>query len=151
MPEDAVDLHRLIWSPDDIDGDALTTSAFPKNDLMGGERYLSVSRTDILDTEAELRTASGQAASDSANVVRDEAMSVILNCGDVRAIKDDKGVQPFDVTAEPIPRENEAHCGIRNSTDKQSRGYVNQLRAILVRLASQPQKLEDFLSKTSRL
>jgi hypothetical protein len=143
--EAAVDLHRLIWSPDDFDGDTLTTSAFPKNDLMGGGRYLSVSRTDILDAEAELKTASGQGASDSTNVVRDEAMSVILNCGDVCAAKDDEGVQPFVVTAEPIPNENDAHCGIRNSTEKQSRGYVNQLRAILVRLASQPQKLEDFL------
>ena len=103
---------------------------------MGGERYLSVSRTDILDADAELRTASGQVTSDSAFVVRDKAMSVVLNCGEVCAAKDDKGVQPFDVTAEPIPGENEAHCGIRNSTDKQSRGYVNQLRAILVRLAS---------------
>ncbi|WP_420861937.1 hypothetical protein [Algirhabdus cladophorae] len=146
MPETAVDLHRLIWSPDDFDGETLTTSAFPKNDLMGGERYLSVSRTDILDADAELRTASGQAASDSGNVVREEAMSVILNCGDVCNAEDDKGVQPFVVTNEPIPNENEAHCGIRNSTDTRSRGYINQLRAILVRLASQPQKLDDFLS-----
>ena len=147
MLEPVVDLHRLIWAPDDFDGDTLTTSAFPKNDLMGGERYLSVSRTDILDADAELRTASSQVASDSAFVVRDKAMSVVLNCGEVCAAKDDKGVQPFDVTAEPIPGENEAHCGIRNSTDKQSRGYVNQLRAILVRLASHPQKLEVFLFK----
>lgn len=146
MPEAAVDLHRLIWSPDDFDGVTLTTSAFPKNDLMGGERYLSVSRTDILDAESELRTASGQGATDSPDLVRDEAMSVILNCGNVCASKDDKGVQPFNVTAEPIPDENKAHCGIRNSTENKSRGYVNQLRVILVRLASKPQKLDDFLS-----
>ena len=146
MPEATVDLHRLVWSPDDFDGDTLTTSAFPRNDLAGGERYLSVSRIDILDADAELATASGQAASDSANVVRDEAMSVILNCGDVCSAKDDKGLKPFDVTDEPIPDENEAHSGIRNSTEQKSRGYVNQLRALLVRLASQPQKLDDFLS-----
>ena len=45
-------------------------------------------------------------------------------------------VRQFDITSEPIPSENEAHCGILSSTDVQTRGYVNQLRAILVRLAS---------------
>ena len=146
MPEAAVDLHRLIWSPDDLDGETLTTSAFPKNDLMGGDRYLSVSRTDILDADAERQTAKSQAASDSPNVVRDDAMSVILNCGEVCGVEDTNGVQPFVVTPEPIPNINAAHCGIRNSTGTQSRGYVNQLRTLLVRLASRPQKLDDFLS-----
>ena len=46
MPESAVDLHRLIWSPDDFDGDALTTSAFPKNDLMGVEKHATESHKE---------------------------------------------------------------------------------------------------------
>jgi len=146
VPEATVDLHRLIWSPDDFDGETLTTSAFPKNDLMGGDRYLSVSRTDILDADAELKTASGQAGSGSANVIREEAMSVLLKCGDVCTAEDGDGMQPFRVTPEPIPDENEAHCGIRNSTGKSGRGYVNQLRTILLRLASAPQSLDDFLA-----
>lgn len=146
MPDAIVDLHRLIWAPDDLDGDTLTTSAFPKNDLMGGERFLSVSRTDILDVEAELQRASNQAASDSPHVVRDEAMSVILNCGEVCEIEDNTGARPFAVTPEPIPSVNEAHCGVRNSTGTKKPSYVNQLRTLLVRLASSPQKLDDFLT-----
>jgi hypothetical protein len=147
VPEAAVDLHRLIWSPDDLDVGKLSTSAFPKNDLTGAERYLSVSRTDMLDADAELKTANRQAASGSAAVVREEAMSVLLNCGEVCVVEDADGVQPFKVTSEPIPNENDAHCGIRNATDKQNRGYVNQLRSILVRLASAPQSLEGFLTQ----
>ena len=148
MPEAGVDLHRLIWSPDDLDGDTLTTSAFPRDDLKGGERYLSVSRTDILDAEVERQRANRQAAaaSDNPELVRDDAMSVVLNCGEVCRVEDTNGVRPFTVTSEPIPNDNEAHCGIHNSTGQAGKGYVNQLRTLLVRLASPPQKLDDFLS-----
>jgi len=150
MPGPKIDLHRLIWSPDDFDGENLSTSAFPKKDLMGGERYLSVSRTDMLVPEAELQTAQRQAKTQDANFTRDEALSIILNCGSVSDAVDAEGTKPFTVTPEGIPDENEAHCGLRNSTKKCGKGYINQLRTILVGLASKPKKLDLFLANFSK-
>jgi hypothetical protein len=147
MPASTVDLHRLVWAPDDFDGGKLTTSAFPKNDLMGGERYLSVSRTDILSPTAELATAERQAETQNVNFIREEALSTILNCGSVEQVADTDGITPFTVTSEEIPNENEAHCGLRNVSDKRGKGYINQLRLILVSLASGPRRLDEFLAE----
>jgi len=146
MPGSEVDLHRLIWSPDDFDGEKLSTSAFPKNDLMGDVRYLSVSRTDMLVPKAELQTAQRQAKTQSADFIRDEALSIVLNCGSVICAIDTEGTKPFTVTSEKIPDENEAHCGLRNITKKHGKGYINQLRIMLVGLASEPRNLDEFLA-----
>lgn len=146
--DDATDLHRLIWSPDDIQEGRLLTSAFPRQDLQDAARYVSVSRTDKLNPEAEILTAQNQAdKADGVNFRRDEAWSAILNCGEVRSLEDTEGNQPFAVKPEPIIGVNEAHCGISNVTSKRGRGYVNQLRALLVRAASKLRTLDEFLGE----
>jgi len=147
VPEEHINLHRLVWSPDDFEGGRLLPSAFPRNDLLGGERYVSVSRVDQLVPDAEIATAESQ--SDRANgcqFIRDEAWSVLLCCGEVMSATDVDDVRPFAVTPEPIEAENDAHCGLRNTSGKKGRGYVNQLRLILVGLASTPRPLNEFLS-----
>ena len=150
MLEDEVDLHRLIWSPDDFDGDQLLPSAFRRDDLKGGEGYISVSRTDQLQPEAELNMAKQQAGrANGKNFVREDAWSILFNCGRLRAARDDEGLSLFAVTPEPIPDVNPAHCGIRNISGKTGRGYINQLRIILVKLAASPRRLDCFLQNWS--
>ena len=146
MLEDKVDLHRLVWSPDDFDGDQLTPSAFRRDDLKGGDKFISVSRTDLLQPEAELKMARRQAErANGTEFVREVGCSILFNCGRLRVAKDNEGCLPFAVTPEPIPGENPAHCGIRNISGKTGKGYVNQLRTILVKLASPPRRLDSFL------
>lgn len=150
MPEDEVDVHRLVWSPENFDGDKLLTSAFRREDLSGGSSdYVSVSRTDCLDIEAEIALGESQAKStNSTELRREQAYSVLFNCGQLRSAKDAEGVCPFNVTSEPIP-ENMAHCGIRNTTGNKGRAYVNQLRLILVSLASRRRLLSEFVADYS--
>lgn len=153
MLEDDVNLHRLIWSPNDIQDGVLKKSAFPKNDLdgtpdqNGDVRYLSVSRIDLLCEKSELETAERQAGKAITGIVRDEAWSAILNSGELRACVDTEGVNPFDVTSEPIPGENEAHCGIRNASKKyRPPSYINQLRVLLVEVAQREvRRLNELL------
>ncbi|MDD9731668.1 hypothetical protein PVW46_17325 [Mameliella sp. AT18] len=148
MPEDNVQVHRLVWSPDDFEDGKLLTSAFRRKDLEGGEtNYVSVSRMDKLNVAAELALATKQAEkSDGKQLIREEAFSVKFLCGEVRAVIDDAGTQPFDITSEPLP-ENLAHCGVRNITDKKSRGYINQLRVLLVNLASSRRSLSELIAQ----
>lgn len=149
MPEDNVDLHRLIWSPDDYDGEQLLTSAFRKQDLSGKQDdYVSVSRVDKINPDAEIKIANDQAQKAGIGEIKREiACSVVLNCGEVRSEECSKGKNPFEVTDEPIPNENEAHCGIRNISGENGKGYINELRTILVRLAKDSKKvtLKDFI------
>lgn len=147
MPQDDTDLHRLVWSPDDFDGEKLLPSAFRKQDFSGSnDDYVSVSRIDMLDPDAEIAIADNQAKKAGGNdFIRDEAWSVILNCGEIRRAEDSDKLQPFQVTSEPIPGENEAHCGIRNVSGKKGKGYVNELRSILATLIRSRKTLDDFL------
>ena len=141
------DLHRLVWSPDDFDDDGnLITSAFRRKDLHGGADYVSVSRVDELDSNAEIALAEAQAKkADGVNFVREKAFSALLHCLAVCEVQDDSGNTPFQVTSEPIPGVNQAHCGIRNVAGKKSNGYVNQLRLLLVDLVHKSQGLDEFL------
>ena len=139
--DDGINLHRLIWHPDDYDGEQILTTAFRREDLMGGGEYLSVSRTDLLQPGTEREIVRGQ--ENRANG-REAPYSTVFNCGQLRNKKDKENCTPFDVTREPIP-ENPAHCGIRNESGKRNRSYINHLRALLVELASPPCTLDCFL------
>jgi len=141
-----VDLHRLVWSPDDFQDEKLLSSAIRRADLSGeATDYVSVSRTDKIQAEAEIKIAESQSQkSGSQNVKRDEAWSVLFNSDKVKSFKDEDGAQLFDVTEEPI-EENLAHCGIRNVSGINSKGHVNKLRATLVSLAHSRKRLEEFL------
>lgn len=144
-----VELHRLIWSPDDFDGDKLRTSAFRRKDLSGlAEDYVSVSRLDKLSPDAEISTAANQAEKAGVGELkREEAWSVLLNCNAVESTKDENESTLFSVTEEPIENVNFAHCGIRNISGQNSKGHINKLRAILVKLAHSPRKLDNFLDQ----
>lgn len=133
MIDDEEELHRLVWSPDDFDGDQLLSSAFRKADLSGkAGRYLSVSSVTLLDRAAEVAIAEAQSAkADGKTFFRERACSALLHCGTVRAAFDRDGERPFEVSEEPLP-ENPAHCGIRNITGKSSGSYLNHLRILLV-------------------
>ncbi len=146
------DLHRLVWSPDDFDEDGnLLTSAFRRQDLYGGDDYVSVSRVDELASNAEIALAESQAEkADGINFVREEAFSALLHCLAVCGAQDDDGNTPFQVTSEPIPDVNEAHCGIRNVTGKKSNSYVNQLRLLLRDLVHKSQRLDHFLNSLEK-
>lgn len=147
MVGDEVYLHRLIWTPFDLgdDGKPLT-SAFPTNDLKGPERYLSVSRLDIIDVECERRLAENQhEAWAGRDAPREDAFSIQLSTGAVRQVADDEAANPLAVSNEPLP-ENEAHCGIKNVSGKKGKGYVNRIRTILVSLSSVAEPLEEFLA-----
>ena len=141
------DLHRLVWSPDDFDGEGnLLTSAFRKQDLSGGEHYVSVSRVDQADAAAELALAHSQSKrADGIEFIRESAYSALLYGLSVADAQDNNGICPFMITLEPLPV-NAAHCGIRNVSGQNGRGYINQLRLLLVELVHQSQELDRFLA-----
>ena len=143
--DDGIDLHRLIWCPDDYDGEQLLTTAFRREDLMGGDEYLSVSSTDLLQPEIEQEIAYRQAnRANGKNIFREVPYSTLFNCGLLRGKNDVENCTPFDITRKPTP-ENPAHCGIQNVSGKRNKSYINQLRTLLVELASSPCTLDCFL------
>lgn len=146
-PPSEIDLHRLVWNPDDFDRGFLLGSAFSKEDLMGGARYVSVDRIDHFCAEATLKTAEKQALkANGETIIRKAAASALLPCEAVRGAEDSEGAGPFSVTPEPL-EENEAHCGIRNVSGKGGRAYVNQLRVLLVALVRETLGLDEFIER----
>ena len=81
MLANEIELHRLVWSPDDFDGEALLTSAFRRQDLSGGESdFVSVSRVDKINPDAEMEILESQASkADGERIFREEAWSVTFN------------------------------------------------------------------------
>lgn len=146
-PPDNVDLHRMIWSPDDIDNGQLLTSAFPRSDLSKSDRYISVDRTDIFDENAVKQIVAIQASkSDGTEIIRDEAHSALLACGAVRRLADTNQKRPFDVRSEKLA-DNPAHCGIYNVSGERGKSYVNELRSMLVSVVHEVLALSDFLKR----
>ena len=143
--EDGIDLHRLVWYPDDYDCEQLLPTAFRCKDLFGGDEYLSVSSTDRIQPEIEREIARQQA--DRANgkdIFREEPYSTLFNCRRLRNKNDVENCIPFDATRKPT-LENPAHCGIRSISGKRNNSYINQIRTLLVELASPPHHLKCFL------
>ncbi len=140
-----INLHRLVWHPDDFCGNQLNTSAFRKEDLKGGRSYISVSRLDMIDTAVERKIAAKQARrANGTSIKRELAHSTQLNCSEVSSQRDDAGCIMFEVLSK-MTKENPAHCGIQNISGKTSNGYINQLRVALVKISTPPIPLEDFL------
>jgi len=140
-----IGLHHLVWHPDDFFDSQLKPSAFRRQDLKGNESHISVSRIDRIVPDVERKTASRQAEkANNDTIKRENAYSIKLNCGDVRAQKDDANITMFEVVEKPTG-ENPAHCGIRNISRKTGRSYINQLRVVLVNISTPPIPLEDFL------
>lgn len=147
MPKNKTDIHRLIWSPDDIQDGKVLPSAIRKADLKGNGAYVSVSRIDQICEDAEISMASNQAGrADGIQVIRDEAMSALLNCGEVRRLQDTEKGEPFEVRAEPL-KENQAHCGIHNVSGEAGRGYIGQLRTLLVETIRETIGLEELFKR----
>jgi len=146
--EDKTNLHRLVWSPDDFDGNNLLPSAFRKEDLSGNpESFISVSRIDKLTPKFEQNTANSQFdkyVNDQSK--RNEAWSITFNSGELRLIKCSKNRQPFNVTAQ-TENGNPAHCGIRNISGLKGRSYINELRTLLVSVSKNKIPLTQFLEK----
>ncbi len=146
MPPDHVDLHRLVWSPDDIRDGKLLTSAFSKNDLKQQGLYVSVDRTDQLDEQTVQRIAEEQAArADGAGIIRETPHSAILGCGNVRNLFDTEQNRPFEVRPEEL-EDNTAHCGIHNVSGRRNKSYINQLRTLLVSVVHETLALSDYLA-----
>lgn len=147
LPGNEIDVHRLIWSPDDMDGEEVATSAFSSKDLKRiDNRHISVSRTDIFDPNAELATVNQQAQKSGVDdIIRDEAWSILFNCGKLRAIVDKYGENPFEVICDPLDS-NPAHCGILNTTGRKNGKYINHLRTLLIRSIIRKCKFSDFIS-----
>jgi len=140
-----INLHHLVWCPDDFSDGQLKSSAFRKQDLKGNESYISVSRTDIIRPDVERQTANRQAEKANGETIkREDAYSIQWNCGRVRNRKDDADCIMFTITEEAT-EENPAHCGIRNISGITRDSYINQLRVALVEMSTQPIPLEDFL------
>lgn len=148
-PPDEVDLHRMFWHPADFQNGEPAGSNFRRSDF-SPTGHISVHRIDQLVPETLRQIASRQqerAASPGNDLGREDAMSVVLNAGAVRLARDDQDVHPFSVGPEPLPGDP-AHCGIRNTTGKVSRSYVDQLRTLLlervVRVARLSEVLREF-------
>ena len=137
-------LHRLVWHPDDIEDGQLLPSAFPRGHL-SGDNYVSVSRMDQVTMEAVLALADTQQkkADPDKEIFRDFAHSAILHSGEVRSLIDDKCASPFEVFPEPEDADP-AHCGIRNITGKKGKGYIGQLRDMLVKAVHTHGLLNEF-------
>lgn len=147
MPGNEIDVHRLIWSPDDMDGEEVATSAFSSKDLKRvDDRHISVSRTDMFDPYAELEMRNKQAGkSGVGDIIREESWSILFNCGKLRAILDKHGDNPFEVISDPVDT-NPAHCGILNTTGRKNDKYIHHLRILLIRSIIRKCKFSDFIS-----
>lgn len=143
MPPDYVKLLKLVWHPDDLEGDQLKPTAFRKQDLSGeADAHISVDRDDIAEREVMEAIANTQAAkSNNADIVRDHAMIGTLLCKAVREIS--YGETPA-LQVVPFPlEENPAHCGIQNISGTKGRGFLNEIRGKLARLASPAISFDD--------
>lgn len=135
-------LHRMVWSPDDFDGEQLLGSAFSRSDLQAGG-FVSVDRVDRPFAKQTADRAIVQAGkADGNRILREEAHSVFFNCGQVREAIDSEKATPFGVSPR-IEVDKPAHCGIENVTGKRGRSYIDELRTILVSLAYGKRTLEE--------
>lgn len=139
-PPDDVDLYRTAWHPEHLDEGGFTgTSAFRKDDLTGGDGFVSVDRSDrfneaVAQTRArEQQNREREKTKPGEPVKKEEAVVLELPCAGVREAVDDKGAKPFSVTGARRD-DNPAHCAIRNVTGIKGKSYINQLRLILLKL-----------------
>lgn len=137
MPPSDVMLLKLVWHPGDIsdEGDRVLPTAFSKTDLSGKpDDHVSVDRSDIAKRFCMEAVAAGQKA--NPNVVREDALIGRIHCGSVRSISYLDALA-LGVISAPIAG-NDAHCGIQNITTAKGRGYLDEVRGKLAKLASPP-------------
>lgn len=147
-PPDEVELLKLVWHPDDLEGNLVKPTAFTSRDLSGAAgAHVSVDRRDIARREVMERTADRQAGNaDGVNHKREKALIAVLSCAAVRSVTyQDKPA--LAVTPQPIP-DNDAHCGISNISGVSGRGYLNEVRGKLAVLASPAQTMTDVYGAT---
>lgn len=146
MPPDEIDLLRLMWHPDDFEGEAVKPTAFPRSELIGQHgKYVSTDRRDWSRRAVMEATAKRQQMqADGVDRLRHSPYVVPLPCGDVRRLTVD---DQFALGVKPYPlAENEAHCGIESIIGKIGRGVVDELRNKLSRLALPRMTLDQAYS-----
>lgn len=152
MPPDEVTLLKLVWHPEDLDGNQVKPTAFSSRDLSGqpGD-HVSVDRGDMATKASMEAVAAKQYANinNGVTVFREIAHIGRLPCGQVRAI-DFQGAAALAVDAIPIDG-NDAHCGISNRTKQKSRSYLAEVRGKLARLASPPILLDAAYENPSSI
>jgi len=136
-------LLKLVWDPDHIDGDKVLPSAFRKEELVGDPAvHCSVDRSDTASRKVMEQTAASQKEkADGVNHKRHDAFIGVLSCGKVRSLVVED-TNPLEVISDPLP-ENPAHCGIRNSSGRKNRAFVNELRGKLAKMASPPRTFDQ--------
>lgn len=149
MPPDHVTLFKLVWHPDDIDGDHVKPTAFKSSDLSGKhEDHVSVDRGDLAVRECmEAIAASQRANADGISYIRADAYIGRLNCGATRAIVY-KNAPALRVIPVPLPG-NDAHCGIQNIAAEKGRSYMLEVRGKLAMLASPPVRIDEAYRNAS--
>lgn len=138
--EDEVAVLKMAWHPAHFDNDRLSPAAFarkdliPENDKEGRPRFVSVDEKSCIVRVAVDDRIKNQGANDPEG--RKNAQFAEYLCRTVRAMKDEAGEHPLDVTPERL-QENPAHCGIHNvsktcRSNKKRSDYADELRSLLI-------------------
>lgn len=146
LPDD-LDLYKLVWSPDDLEGNQVLPSAFRKDDLSGPGHHVSCDRVDMAKRSVMEGIAAGQKANaDGIRYIRTLELITTLSCGELRSCTV-MSKRAFEVVSDPIEGNN-AHCGIRairaaNVKAKSERAYVEEMRAKLASLSRRPRTFDE--------
>ena len=150
LPDD-LSLLKLVWHPNDIseDGSQVLPTAFRKEDLasLDQDAHISVDRHDLAVRAVMEETAASQQLKANGQVKREAALIGVIPCGATRSITFNDA-RALNVLAVPIEG-NEAHCGIQNATSGRSRGYLDEVRGKLAKLASPPISFDDAYRSAS--
>jgi len=142
-PPNEITLHRIVWHPEEFqDGSPTSSAVLPSSDLTNSDRFVSVDRSDLFDFAAASEIVSEQRKRGLGRGKEYETAKIVdLPCGGVRSVADEAGANPLSVTPEP-EEFNPAHCGIRNTSGKKGRGYINFIRGEVMSLITRCWSLE---------
>jgi hypothetical protein len=143
LPPNHVSLLKLIWHPDDIEGERVKPTAFRRDDLSAAPNaHVSVDRADLAERKVMEKVAAQQAKNANGKTVkRDYAKIGIMNCGVVRS-SEYLGERLFSVSPFPIDG-NVAHCGIQSAIRAPKKSDVDLMRMTLAELASPPNEFDE--------
>lgn len=138
---DEVAVLKMAWHPAHFDKGRLSAAAFRKDDLIpkinketGKPDFVSVDERSCVEQQAVDDRIAKQGAKRPEELR--EARFVEYTCRTIRQMRDREGEHPLEVRPERIP-ENNAHCGIHNTSKKdrsnnQRKVYAEELRALLI-------------------
>lgn len=150
MPPDSIKLLKLLWHPDDVSGEVVLPTAFRRDELSGKDGCsVSVDRKDLAQRATmEALAARQKLKADGIQHFREIASIGEIHCQSVRSFEYE-GTPALLVVSDPIVG-NDAHCGIKNATDKRGNGYMTAVRSKLAELASPPISFDEAYEASSQ-